>query len=278
MYLDQEALQQIIWNIEHVGTPQSVSTKLIEKSSNDLSDCDLAEMISQDPTVSAQILKVANSVHFSQGRSIKTITQAVVHLGTTNVKRILFAVELLGVFHGHLSNEKFDEKDFWKHSLAGAIIASRYADLHLSVDTELVYSAALIRDLGVLVIRQYIPSDFNVAIMLIESKKMPFSKASKSVVGVTHRHLGYMLGLRWNLPKLIIEAIDDQVNPHDISQETQQIRKAIRFADDLLRLTEYAVWDPHYTLGNVEFQGIPCREIFNETTTMVDEVFKEFWK
>ncbi len=80
------------------------------------------------------------------------------------------------------------------------------------------------------------------------------------------------------LPKVIIEAIDDQVNPHDISEETQQIRKAIRFADDLLRLTEYAVCDPHYTLGNVEFHGIPCQEIFNETTVMVDEIFKEFWK
>lgn len=92
MKLNREAFQQILFNIEHIGSPEKVSLKLLQKTSNpDYSTDDVSEIISKEPTISAQILKIANSVHFSRLEPVKTIKQAVIKLGLSNIKSILFS-------------------------------------------------------------------------------------------------------------------------------------------------------------------------------------------
>jgi HD-like signal output (HDOD) protein len=279
MILNENAFQQIVWNIEHIGTPHSVSLKLLEKTSNpDYTASDLADIISQEPTVAAQILKIANSVHFSRMEPVKTIKQAVIKLGSSNIRSILFSIEMFGVFRGNCSSERFKEPEFWKHSVAGAIIASKYAQFDKSItDSDIVYAAALIRNIGVLAMRQYIPGEFEQMLTVQSTEGFPFEFVSKAIIGVSHRHVAYMIGLRWSLPRSIIEAIDDRINPYEQSRESSEIRKAIVFADDLLQVTKFGVWDQFYMPGNVDFHDVPCEEIFNEASTIVSKMFEEYW-
>jgi len=52
---------------------------------------DVVKIILEDPTICAQILKVANSAYYYRGERINNMTSAVVHLGLENVRRILLA-------------------------------------------------------------------------------------------------------------------------------------------------------------------------------------------
>lgn len=280
MKLNREAFQQILFNIEHIGSPEKVSLKLLQKTSNpDYSTDDVSEIISKEPTISAQILKIANSVHFSRLEPVKTIKQAVIKLGLSNIKSILFSIEMFGIFKGTSSSNGFKEKEFWKHSVAGAIIASKYAEYDSSLtDPDIVYVAALIRNLGVLAIRQFIPGEFDIIVKLMECDTLSFASASRAVLGASHRQIIYMIGLRWNLPRSIVEAIDDKNNIcQDQTSESSQIKNAILFADDLLQVAGFAIWEPFYMPGNVDFHGIPCEDIFNEASTVVDKIFEELW-
>jgi HD-like signal output (HDOD) protein len=278
MLINEESLQQIIYNIEHIGTPQGISFKLIQKTSGDAYNAeDLAELLSQDPTISAQILKVANSALFSRVESIKTIKHAITQLGLSNIKSIIFAIEILGTFKGHLASNKFSDINFWKHSIAGGIIASKYTRTLGAKDLDLVYMATILRNLGVLAIRQFMPGEFDKILELIELEKTSFENACKAVLNATHREITYLIGQRWNLPSVIINAINDRVNAFEIGDEASQIRKAIIFADDLLHISKFCVWDPYFMILTVDFHGIPCEEYINEASETVDGIYAQLF-
>jgi HD-like signal output (HDOD) protein len=278
MLINEESLQQIIYNIEHIGTPQGISFKLIQKTSGDEYNAeDLAGLLSQDPTICAQILKVSNSALFSRGMPIKTIKHAVTHLGLANIKSIIFAIEILGTFKGHLVSEKFNDMDFWKHSIAGGIIASKYARTLGMQDLDLVYLAAILRNLGVLAIRQFMPGEFDKILELIDQEKTSFENACKAVLNATHREITYLIGQRWNLPLVIIDAINDRVNSFEIGEEALRIRKAITFADDLLHISKFCLWDPYFMILTVDFRGIPCEEYIKEASETVDSIYAQLF-
>lgn len=278
MLINEESLQQIILNIEHIGTPQGISFKLIQKTSGDAyATEDLAELLSQEPTICAQILKVANSALFSRGKPITTIKHAVTHLGLTNIKNVIFAVEILGIFKGQLTSKKFNDMDFWKHGIAGGIIASKVAQSAGWQDMDLFYMAAILRDLGVLAIRQFMPGEFEKILSLTEYEKLSFESACKAVLSASHREIMYLIGLRWKLPSVIIDAINDRVNPHEIGRVASAIRKAIRFADDLLQSSKYCVWDRYFLVSEADFFGVPVEEYLKEASETVEGIYGQLF-
>jgi HD-like signal output (HDOD) protein len=273
-----KTLQQIIFNMEHIGSPRGISFKLIQKTSGDAYNAeDLAGLLSQDPTICAQILKVANSAFFSPGRPIKTIKHAVTHLGLANIKNIIFAIEILGVFKGRLASETFNATDFWKHSIAGGIIASNYAKVLGSNESDLFYITAILRNLGVLALRQFMPEAFDKILSLVRRDQIPFEAACKAIVNASHREITSMIGLSWNLPAVIVDAINDRVNPFEISKEASDIRKAIAFADDLLHDFNFGVWDPYYKKSHIVFQDIPREDYIKNAATMIDAIHAQLF-
>jgi HD-like signal output (HDOD) protein len=273
----EEALQQIIWNIEHIGTPHNISLKLFEKSASEIDINEMVSMISQDATVSALALKTANSVHFSRGVEIKTIKGAVVHLGIDNIKKLLFAVEMLGIFRGQCVSEKFSEIDFWRHTLAGAILASKYAAYRKSCDPDVAYAAALLRDIGMLAVRQFFPAEFDQMLLIQETEILSFKILTKMFFGISYRDLSSTIGLSWRLPRTIVESIMEAANLHEQSDEIQAIREAIAFTDAFLYATHYYIWDKYDIPADFDFQNVPTERMHEESSKMVDSIIREFW-
>jgi HD-like signal output (HDOD) protein len=275
--MNEDALQQIIWNIEHIGTPHNVSLRLLEKSASEIDIDEMTTLISQDATVSALILKTANSVHFSRGQRIKTIKNAIMHLGIENIKKLLFAVEMIGVFKGRCAAENFSEIDFWKHTLAGAILASKYTVFKKSCDPDVAYAAALLRDIGILAVRQFAPEEFEKMVLRQKTEASSFKSLTKTFLGVSYREISYMVGLSWNLPRPIIESIKDRATTSEMNSEISAIREGILFADELLHVTKYCIWDLYYLPGNFDFHDIPCEEMHAEASETVEKIIQEFW-
>ncbi len=182
-----------------------------------------------------------------------------------------------GVFKGNCSSDKFSEIDFWKQTLAGAILTSKYTALKGTFDADVSYTAALLRDIGMLAIRQFAPAEFEKMILLQAKEPLSFKELAKTFLGVSYREISYMVGLSWNLPRSIIESIKDRTNTHEINSEIHAIREAILFSDELLHVTKYCIWDPFYLPGNFDFHGIPCEEMHREAVEMVDKIIQEFW-
>ena len=74
-------------------------------------------------------------------------------------------------------------------------------------EAEDAYTAALLHDIGKLMLANNLPDQFQKALDLSAESRMKFADAEQNVFGATHTGVGaYLLGL-WGLPAVIVEAV-----------------------------------------------------------------------
>jgi two-component system cell cycle response regulator len=237
---------------------------------------DVVKIILEEPTVCAQILKVANSAYYYRGERINNMTGAVVHLGLENVRRILLAIELIGVFKANSVLTFFNEINFWKHSVAGALLASELSSTAAKNDTESAYLCGLLRNVGVLAIRQFLPKEFYQIYEMIGKKNVPFKNASKETIGIDHREITHLLCMRWNLPDKIIRVLSELEKNEEERETVSDVTSAIDLADAILSIKGINEWDPFYKpVCAVEDEVI--MEKADKTMAQVEKMQQQLW-
>lgn len=118
----------------------------------DVSLAALSRLISQDPAMSAGVLKVANSPAYAGADEIATLRDAVTRMGLTEVGRLSGTLAARALFEPKLNPlfAAFDSK--WNEIFAESVVAARVATwlaMHVrNVNGDQVFLAALLHDLG----------------------------------------------------------------------------------------------------------------------------------
>ena len=174
--IEDYSIINTIQNTEHIGTFPAVTKWILdEMKTTDLSIEKLCNRLADDPTICSQILKLANSPHFYRGNHITSLFHAVVHIGTDNIKRIILAIELIGVYRGTMDYSGFNQIDFWRHSLAGAMIVEALAKRCQHINPETCFLCAILRNIGIPFIRQFFPDKFkDILHFSIDSPAVPY--------------------------------------------------------------------------------------------------------
>jgi HD-like signal output (HDOD) protein/DNA-binding NarL/FixJ family response regulator len=169
---------------------------------------DLALIIKTDPAVSAEILKAANSVHFSRGGArISGMKDAIVRIGFMESRKLALSLSVFKLKQHSNFTTGFDHIEFWFHSLAVGIIAERLARNSQLVNPEEAFIGGLLHDIGLLLMNEF----FNPLFLEIldqsisESKQFIMCEAIK--IGFTHNHFMRVLFTEWNFPQSLIAAV-----------------------------------------------------------------------
>jgi HD-like signal output (HDOD) protein len=248
-------------NMESIGALPSLSLKIFNKLNEpDFNIVDVAQLMLQDQAICAQILKVANSVFYARGNHITTISQAIAHLGTNVIKRLLFAIELMGIYPNNMQEARFNENDFWRHTMAGAILSQEIAYHNTSGNSETFYLTALLRNLGILIIRQFFPDLFRDVCEYAREKSVSFVNAEKKVLRLEHGEVAYLVAVRWGLPKEILYSYKQDFSTIGYYRTILEI---IQTSDAILAGKKYGIWDP--------FQEIRFPDDYEKTYHLTEE-------
>ncbi|MFN8058299.1 MAG: HDOD domain-containing protein [Vicinamibacterales bacterium] len=112
---------------------------------------EIVEVIGHDPALAAAILRHANSAAFSGLRDVVDLQQAVVRLGLQNVERTVLALSAREAFGGDHAHAGL-YRALWTHSMTTAIAARRLAPRTASFNSETIFLAALLHDIGKVVV------------------------------------------------------------------------------------------------------------------------------
>ena len=243
---DPYRIMHAITNMEHIGTPPELAFRLFAIAKRETSSIEqIAQEILKNPTVSAALLKLSNSAYYSRGMPIENVHQAIVHLGIKTVINLIIAVEMIGTFENREDRSSFDINQYWKRSLALALLAQEIALIERREDTESAFLSGLLFDIGVLVLRQYFPDAFAEICELMSGKKCCFAEACGTIGYLDHHQIGRLIAMRWNLPKKILyvfagpsESLLDYV-------EVTANRNTVLFSDYQLTLNGIYAWDAH---------------------------------
>lgn len=121
----------------------------------DINLSDIGEVIAQDPSLSARIIKIANSAYLGRSVKVNSISQAVTRIGLAQIKNISTALAMEQLFVSKNELVKDYIKKAWDNTVN--VVANTLAALkmynnekksNLSMDTMTL--AALVHNIGVL--------------------------------------------------------------------------------------------------------------------------------
>ncbi len=181
---------------------------------------DLAAIISQDPSLTAFLLRMVNSVFYSLPVQIDTITRAVTVVGVNQLNTLAVGTSVLSLFDD-VPSEMVNMKQFWKHSIAVGIIARRLCSILGKGDPERSFVAGLLHDIGQLVLLKTVPE--RCADVIAYSRKMETQlfEAEHARLGFDHATLGGMLLRKWNFPYVLVSAVLEHHVPKKKQKEAE---------------------------------------------------------
>ncbi len=169
---------------------------------------EIAQIINRDPALSFRVLQLVNSAYYSFRHSFKNVEQAVVYLGTQTIKNIAITSSIYQVFEQNrqLKDSSFNTDLFWYHSLLCATLSKRISEETGTSDKNLAYLAALVHDIGKIILATTFPEDYKSAShnQLSDSEKL---KEERDLVGIDHCQAGAWLVEKWHLNSLLVDAI-----------------------------------------------------------------------
>lgn len=197
---------------------------------------EVGKLISEDLALSARTLKLVNSPFYGFPRRINSITHAVVILGFNKIKNIALSASIVGSFR-QKSGEKFDFCGFWEHSIGTAIAADNIARLIGSAAADSAFVAALLHDIGKIVIARNLPEEFEQILELIKNKGMLMREAEEQVTGIDHSQIGAWLGEKWGFPEQTVGSIESHHHP-SMARRERELTCIVHVADIVARALE----------------------------------------
>ncbi|MFA7279234.1 MAG: HDOD domain-containing protein [Sterolibacterium sp.] len=208
------------------------------------STADIAKAVSQDPSFTLRLLRVANSSLYRFPAAVTTAAKAVSIIGTAQIRSLALAMSVAKSFAG-MPNELVSMENFWRHSLYCALIARLLAKEVRRCDPDSLFTAGLLHDIGELVIFNRLPELAKDALLMVldNQDEMPVHLAEREVMGVDHAEVGGELAKHWNLPPLLQECI---AYHHDVASAKQHPREValVHLANVFALMAELDSLDP----------------------------------
>jgi putative nucleotidyltransferase with HDIG domain len=97
--------------------------------------------------------------------------------------------------------------ELWRHSVVSALL-SRIISKRLNHEvTPTHFTAALIHDVGKMILSEFVKDYFEEIKQVIEKKQLSFIEAEKEILGIDHAELGGRIAEQWDFPKAIVSCV-----------------------------------------------------------------------
>jgi putative nucleotidyltransferase with HDIG domain len=165
----------------------------------------LAKKVAYDQALTAKTLRFANSSAFGLQVKVTTIQQAITFLGFQKTRNLITAAAVTGCFpSGRCPG--FDDKAFWRHSIATALCARALAR-RMRFNQDIAFTAGLMHDIGRLVLVTAHPEAYRDVLAWRAAHGAEWQDAERAVLGVDHVDAGVALAGHWNFSDTMRQAI-----------------------------------------------------------------------
>jgi len=170
----------------------------------------IGEALSQDPVLSAKVLRLANSSFFGGQRTVASIDAAVALIGMQALNRLIVAC---GVSTSFKAIPGIDLPSFWRDALVAATAANKLAP-RLQADPEEAYVCGLLHATGHLILCQTYPdiADFMFTGFAVV-RGAELAAVELGAFGIDHAAVGALWVESLGFPQSVADTIRNAAQP-----------------------------------------------------------------
>jgi len=162
----------------------------------------IAAVIETDPILVARVLRLVNAAFYGVSGTVVTVYDALCLLGLDIVKGLILSTDAMEM----LEREEHMH-GLWEHSFGCAVAATSLARVLGLPRVEEVSAAALMHDIGKVVLASQLPADYRQVVAFAARERVRIGEAEDRLLGVGHDLIGEWLVTRWKLPSSLSEPI-----------------------------------------------------------------------
>jgi len=200
---------------------------------------DFEAVIKPDPSLTANLLRLANSAYFGLRREVTSVKQAITLLGNKRVFEIAASAGFSKIIPANLPGYRIQSADFWLHSIAVAVLSERLAAELRVKAPGLLFTAGLLHDLGKLAIGSFLEEEESALLDRLSNEDVAFSTAEKELLGTDHCEVGAELGQQWDLPDAVIWTARWHHQPSEAGDSDSVLVDLVHLADAMAHMFGY---------------------------------------
>jgi HD-like signal output (HDOD) protein/prolyl-tRNA editing enzyme YbaK/EbsC (Cys-tRNA(Pro) deacylase) len=214
----EEAMREKVERVNELPAMPGLAAEIIRIRNNPYAHAtELAAVIEQDPSLSAQVIRFAGSPLYGYQGKVSSVEQAIVRvLGMDFVEDLAFGLSLGKAFNNPKEGP-LGLNSFWQHSLYCAALTQALCnqiDYGVRPPASVAYLSGLLHNFGVLLLGHLFPAQFerlNRAVNQEQDRSLV--ELERENIAVSHTELGLWLMDAWDMPKEITEAVAEHHSP-----------------------------------------------------------------
>lgn len=249
-------------------------------SRTDASPNELNKVISLDPVLTGQVLKLINSAYYSLVNKVTSLTRAITMLGMNTVKNMALSTAIIRSVAGSKKSKALPTQKFWAHSIGAGVSAKLLGELKgvPVMEREELFLAGLLHDLGKVPFGDEYIEVLNIA----RFEQLPLKDVELDVLGIDHQEVGLMIADKWKLNRVITTCIGSHHDIESLAGHPEELGQQLA----LVALGDlYANIHDHGYAGNpfpkeedvhrlLEFSAISMEEFCGIGDRVVEEIDK----
>ena len=163
---------------------------------------DIAQVVSKDSGLTSRLLGIVNSAFYGFVSKVDTVSRAVAIVGTKQLMSLVFGISIVKIFE-RIPADHIDMRQFWRHSVACGITSRIIAGYKQIQNTERLFVAGLLHDIGRLLLYHLWPEHALYVLNLSRRDSRLLYEVEREVLGMDHAIIGARMAEQWKFPFLL---------------------------------------------------------------------------
>lgn len=219
---------------------------------------EVEEIMSNDQSLTAKVLKLANSAYYAIPGGVTSLQRAIAYIGYDAINQLVLSTSIIKTLGASPSKNatRFEPKEFWKHSLGVAMASETIAKLVRHRTPADLFICGLVHDIGKIAMHMIAPEVFSELLEHAAKNALTIEEAESALGTAKHTLIGRDLAAKWRLPAVFqaTVAFHHQKEPArrtGLSQELNQVVDVVFLANLLVHALHFG------NSGHSKIAGVP---------------------